>query len=93
VSLPFFGRYHDALVCVGICDGKVLITISEVLGDAFSEGIEWAAEEDAVGGILHDLHLKIDVNIVEGETDIAEAAVCFGDGGVGSLHLQRSFYL
>jgi hypothetical protein len=25
--------------------------------------------------------------------DVAEAAVHFGDGGVGSLHLQRSFYL
>jgi hypothetical protein len=71
----------------------VLITISEVLGDAFGEGVERAAKEDVVGGVWHDLHLKIDVNIVEGETDVAEAAVRFGDSGVGSLHLQRAFYL
>jgi hypothetical protein len=71
----------------------VLITVSEVLGDAFGEGIERAAEEDVVGGVWHDLHLKIDVNVVKCEADVMEVAVCFGDGGVGGLHLQRSFYL
>jgi hypothetical protein len=78
---------------VGICDGEVLIAVSKVFGDAFGEGVERAAEEDVVWGVWHDLHLKIDVNIVEGEADVAEAAVCFSDGGVGGLHLQRSFYL
>jgi hypothetical protein len=73
--------------------GKVLISISEVLGDAFCEGIEWVAEEDVIGGIWHDLHLEINVNVIEGKVDVAEAAMCFGDGGVGGLHLQRSFYL
>jgi hypothetical protein len=43
VSLPFFCQNRDALPCVGICNGKVLISISEVLGDAFCEGIEWVA--------------------------------------------------
>jgi hypothetical protein len=71
----------------------VLIAISKVLGDAFGEGIERAAKEDVVWGIWHDLHLKIYVNVVKGETDVAEAAMCFSDGGVGGLHLQRSFYL
>jgi hypothetical protein len=49
VSFPFFGWYHDALPCVGIHDGKVLIAISKVFGDAFCESIEWVAEEDVVG--------------------------------------------
>jgi hypothetical protein len=40
----------------------------------------YTAEEDVIGGVWHDLHLKIDVNIVEGETDVAEAAMHFGDG-------------
>jgi hypothetical protein len=93
VSFPFFGWYHDALPCVGICDGKVLIAISEVLGDAFGEGVEQAAEEDVVGGVWHDLHLKIYVNVVKGEADVMEAAMHFGDGRVGSLHLQHVFYL
>jgi hypothetical protein len=93
VSLPFFGRYRDALLCVEICDSKVLITISEVLGDAFGEGIEWAAKEDVVWGVWHDLHLKIDVNVIKCEADVMEVAMHFSDGGVGSLHLQRSFYL
>jgi hypothetical protein len=93
VSLLFFGRYCDTLLCVGICDGKVLITISEVLGDALGEGIERAAEEDVVWGIWYDLHLKIYVNIVKCEADVVEAAVCFGDSGVGGLHLQCAFYL
>jgi hypothetical protein len=57
VSFPFFGRYCDALPCVGIRDSKVLIAVSEVLGDAFGEGVERAAEEDVVWGIWHDLHL------------------------------------
>jgi hypothetical protein len=68
----------------------VLIAVSKVFGDAFCESIERAAEEDVIGGIWHDLHLKIYVNVVKGEADVAEAAVCFGDGG---LHLQHSFYL
>jgi hypothetical protein len=71
----------------------MLVAIRKVLGDAFSEGIEWAAEEDVIWGVWHDLHLKIDVNIVEGEADVAEAAVCFGDSGVGGLHHQCAFYL
>jgi hypothetical protein len=93
VSLLFFGWYCDALPYIGIRDGKVLIAISKVLGDAFSEGVEWAAEEDVVGGIWHDLHLEINVNVVEGEADVVEAAMHFGDGGIGGLHLQCSFYL
>jgi hypothetical protein len=76
------------LPCIGICDGKVLISISKVLDNAFCEGIKWAAEEDVVGGIWHDLHPKIDVNVIKGEVDIVEAAVHLGDGGVGGLHLQ-----
>jgi hypothetical protein len=93
VSLPFFGWYRDALPRVGICDDEVLIAVSKVFGDAFGEGVEWAAEEDVVWGVWHDLHLEIYVNIIEGETDVAEAAVRFSDGGVGGLHLQRVFYL
>jgi hypothetical protein len=92
-SLPFFGQYRDALPCVGIHDGKVLITVSEVLGDAFGEGIEWVAEEDVVGGVWHDLHLKIYVNVVKYEADVAEVAVRFSDGRVGGLHFQRALYL
>jgi hypothetical protein len=90
VSLPFFGQYCDTLLCVGIHDGKVLIAISEVLSDAFSEGLERAAKEDVVGGIWHDLHLKI---YVKGEMNVVEVAVHFGDGRVGGLHFQRVFYL
>jgi hypothetical protein len=71
----------------------MLISVSVVLGDAFYEGVEWAAEENVVGGIGHDLHLEINVNVIKGEVDIVEVAMCFGDGGVGSLHLQCSFYL
>jgi hypothetical protein len=71
----------------------MLISISEVLGDAFCEGVEWAAKEDVIGGVWHDLHLEINVNVIKGEVDIAETAMCFGDDGVGSLHLQCSFYL
>jgi hypothetical protein len=55
--------------CIGIRDGKVLITISKVFGDAFCEGIEQATKKDVIGGIH------------------------FGDGGVGGLNLQCSFYL
>jgi hypothetical protein len=71
----------------------MLISVSKVLGDAFHEGIERAAEEDVIGGVWHDLHLKIYVNVIKGEADVVEVAVCFGDSGVGGLHLQRSFYL
>jgi hypothetical protein len=81
------------LPSIRVCDGKVLISVSKILCDAFCEGVEWAAEEDVVGGIWHDLHLEIDVNVIKGEADVVEAAVHFGDGGVGGLHLQRSFYL
>jgi hypothetical protein len=77
VSLLFSCRDHDTLLCVGICDGKVLISISKVLSDAFCEGVEWVAEEDVVEGIWHDLHLKIDLNVVKGEADIAEVAMRF----------------
>jgi hypothetical protein len=71
----------------------MLVAICEVLGDAFSEGIERAAEEDVVGGIWHDLHLKIYVDVVKGEMDVVEAAMHFSDSGVSGLHLQRMFYL
>jgi hypothetical protein len=93
VSLPFSCRNCDALPCVRICDGKVLISIGEVLGDAFCEGIEQAAEEDVIGSVWHDLHLKIYVNVIKGEADVVEVAMHFSDGGVGGLHLQHSFYL
>jgi hypothetical protein len=66
VSLPFFCRYRD---------GEVLIAVSKVLSDAFGEGIERAAKEDVVGGVWHDLHLKIYVNVIKGEANVAEAAV------------------
>jgi hypothetical protein len=72
---------------VRIRDGEVLVSVGEILRDAFCEGVEQAAEEDVIGGVWHDLHLKIYVNILEGETDVAEAAVRFGDSGVGGLHL------
>jgi hypothetical protein len=39
------------------------------------------------------LHLEVDVNVIEGEADVVEVAMCFGDGGVGGLHLQHLFYL
>jgi hypothetical protein len=69
------------------------VRVALTLGDAFCEGVEQATEEDVIGGIWHDLHLEIDVNVIEGEADIVEVAMHFGDGGVGSLHLQHSFYL
>jgi hypothetical protein len=71
----------------------VLVSVSDVLGDAFHEGVEQMAKEDVVGGVWHDLHLEINVNVIKGEADVAEAVVHFGDGGIGGLHLQRSFYL
>jgi hypothetical protein len=76
------------LLGIGVCDGKVLISISEVLGDAFCEDIEQAAKEDVVGGVWHNLHLEINVNVIKGEVDVVEVAMCFADGGVGGLHLQ-----
>jgi hypothetical protein len=87
MSLLFFGWYHDALPDVRIRDGEVLIAIGEIFCDAFHEGVKRAAEEDVIGGVWHDLYLEIYVNIVEGEMDVAEAAVRFSDGGVGGLHL------
>jgi hypothetical protein len=93
VPLPFFGWNRDTLPGVRIHDGEVLVSIGEIFHDAFREGVERAAEKDVVGGVWHDLHLEIYVNIVESETDVAEVAVHFGDSGVGSLHLQRAFYL
>jgi hypothetical protein len=93
VPLPFFGQNRDALPGVRIHDGEVLVSVGEIFRDAFREGVERAAEEDVVGGIWHDLHLEIYVNIVESEMDVVEAAVRFGDSGVGGLHLQRTFYL
>jgi hypothetical protein len=71
----------------------MLVSVGKIFCDAFCEGIERAAKEDIIGGVWHDLHLKIDVNIVKDEPDVVEAAMCFGDGGVGGLYLQRSFYL
>jgi hypothetical protein len=70
-----------------ICDGKMLIAVSKVFSDAFGEGIERVAEEDVIGGIWHDLHLKIYVNVVKCKVDVAEAAMRFSDGGVGGLYL------
>jgi hypothetical protein len=64
----------------------MLVAIHKVLGDAFGEGVEWVAKEDVVGGIWHDLHLKIDVNVVKCKADSAEVAMRFGDSGVGGLH-------
>jgi hypothetical protein len=37
--------------------------------------------------------LEVDVDVIEGEPYVAEAAICLGDGQVGGFHLQRSFYL
>jgi hypothetical protein len=71
----------------------MLVAVREVLGDAFGEGIEQAAEEDVIEGVWHDLHLKIYVNVIKCELDVAEAAVRFSDSGVGGLHLQCAFYL
>jgi hypothetical protein len=93
MSLLFSCRNHDTLLSIRVCDSKVLIPVSKVIGDAFCEGIEQAAKEDAIRGIWHNLHLEINVNVIEGEVDVAEAAMHFSDGGVGDLHLQYSFYL
>jgi hypothetical protein len=71
----------------------VLIAVSKVFSDAFGEGVERVAEEDVIWGIWHDLHLKIDVNVVKGEAYVVEVAMHFSDSGVGGLHLQCSFYL
>jgi hypothetical protein len=49
MSLLFSCWSHDVLPSIRVCDDKVLISISKGLGDAFHEGIEWAAEEDVVG--------------------------------------------
>jgi hypothetical protein len=48
----------------------VLISISKVHGDVFGKGIEQVAEEDVMGGIWYDLHLEINVNIIEGEAEL-----------------------
>jgi hypothetical protein len=93
LSLLFSCQNHDTLPGIGVHDDKMLISISKVLGDAFCGGIEWATKEDVIGGVWHDLHLEVNVDVIKGEVDIAEAAVCFSDGGVGGLHLQHSFYL
>jgi hypothetical protein len=74
-------------------DGEMLVSVGEILRDAFREGVERAAEEDVIGRIQHDLYLEVDVDVIEGEPYVAEAAVCLGDGRVGGFHLQRSFYL
>jgi hypothetical protein len=71
----------------------MLVSIGEIFRDAFREGVERAAEEDVVGRVRHDLYLEVDVNIIEGEPYIAEAAMCLGDGQVGGFHLQHLFYL
>jgi hypothetical protein len=51
MSFPFSCWNRDALLGIRVCDGKVLISVSKILGDAFHEGIERAAKEDVVGGI------------------------------------------
>jgi hypothetical protein len=37
--------------------------------------------------------LEVDVDVIEGEPDVAEAAMCLGDGRVSGFHLQCPFYL
>jgi hypothetical protein len=65
---------------IRVHDGEVLLSVGEVLCDAFREGVERMAEENTVRGVRHDLHLGVDVDVVKGELDVAEAAACFGDG-------------
>jgi hypothetical protein len=84
---------HNRLADIWVYDAKMLISIGKVLGDAFHKGMEWATEEDIIEGIQHDLHLEVDVNIINSELDVAEAAMCFGDHQVGGVHLQCLFYL
>jgi hypothetical protein len=71
----------------------MLVSVGEIFRDAFCEGIEWAAKEDVIGRVWHDLYLEVDVDVIEGELYVAEAAMCLGDGQVGSFHLQCSFCL
>jgi hypothetical protein len=68
----------------------VLVSIGKIFGDTFCEGIEWAAEEDVVGGVQHYLHLEVNVNVIEGELDISKVAMHFSDSRVGGFHLQCS---
>jgi hypothetical protein len=56
--ISLFSRQdHDTFLGIWVCDSEVLISIGEVLGDAFCESIKWATEEDVVEGIWYDLHL------------------------------------
>jgi hypothetical protein len=87
LSLPFSHWNRDALLGIRIYDGKVLVSIGEIFGDAFREGVEWAAKEDVTGRVRHDLYLQIDIDVVEGEPNVSEAAMRFGDGRVGGFHL------
>jgi hypothetical protein len=60
LSLLFSHRNRDTLLSIRIHDGKVLVSVGEIFGDAFHESVEWATEEDVIGGVRHDLYLEID---------------------------------
>jgi hypothetical protein len=81
------------LLSIRIRDSEVLVSIGKIFGDAFHESVEHTAKEDVIGSIRHDLYPEIDVNVIKGELNVSEVAMCFGDGQVGSFHLQHSFYL
>jgi hypothetical protein len=81
------------LLSIRIHDSEVLVSVGEIFGDAFHESIEQVAKEDAIGSVRHDFYLEIDVNVIEGEPNILEVAMCFGDSRVGGFHLQCLFYL
>jgi hypothetical protein len=72
LSCLFSCQNHDELTGIWFHDGGVLIYVGDVLGDAFCESVEQVAEEDVVGGVQHDLHLEVDVNVVKCEPDIVE---------------------
>jgi hypothetical protein len=59
VSLPFLHWNHDALPGIRIRDSEMLVSIGEIFGDAFHEGIEWAAKEDVIGRVWHDLQMSM----------------------------------
>jgi hypothetical protein len=93
LSLPFSHWNRDALPGIRIHDGEMLVSIGEIFGYTFCEGIEWVAKEVVIGGVWHHLDLEVNVNVIEGELNVVEAAMWIGDGRVGSFHLQSSLYL
>jgi hypothetical protein len=80
VSLPFSRWNRDALLGVRIHDSEMLVSVGEIFRDAFCEGVEQAAEEDVIGRLWHDLNLEVDVDVIENELYVLEAAMRFGDG-------------